>query len=109
MAPGQQRFVERLDAFDTCDGEWREAVVEDTRTPVPEQACFRVDFPAWLERLNERERRIAQALAASYSTSEVAEEHGLSLGRVSQLRRELHQAWERFHGQVSDGSAVAVS
>ena len=26
-----------------------EAIVEDRRTPVPDQVAFRIDFPAWLD------------------------------------------------------------
>jgi DNA-binding NarL/FixJ family response regulator len=99
MAPGQRRCrVESLDEFDPHAEEWRAAMVEDTRTPVPDQASFRVDFPSWLSRLGSRDRAVAQSLAAGYTTREVAEEHGISPGRVSQLRRQLHDGWERFHG-----------
>ncbi|MBL7134927.1 MAG: hypothetical protein ISS78_12570, partial [Phycisphaerae bacterium] len=41
-------LVERLDKQDKDTGRWKEAVVEDHRTPVPDQAAFRIDFPAWL-------------------------------------------------------------
>ena len=41
--------VERLDRFDKESGEWLEAVVEDSRTPVPDQVAFRIDFPDWLK------------------------------------------------------------
>jgi hypothetical protein len=83
-------------------------MVEDTRTPVPDQASFRIDFPAWLSGLGSRRRAVAESLAASYSTAEVAQEHGISPGRVSQLRRELQEAWEQFHGQPENGSAAMV-
>jgi len=110
MAPGHRRRfrIERLDEFDPHDGVWREAVVEDIRTPVADQASFRVDFPDWLSRLPNRERAVAQLLAASYTTGEVADEYGISPGRVSQLRRELQEAWERFHEEPGDGSAALV-
>jgi RNA polymerase sigma factor (sigma-70 family) len=99
MAPGQRRcHVESLDEFDPHEDEWRAAMVEDTRTPVPDQASFRIDFPDWLSVLGGRERAVAQSLAAGYTTAEVAEQHGISPSRVSQLRRKLHEAWERFHG-----------
>lgn len=110
MALGRRRrfTIESLDQFDSRDGVWREAVVEDTRTPVADQASFRVDFSEWLSRLPSRDRRVAESLAASYTTGEVAEQHGISPGRVSQLRRELQEGWERFHGQPGDGSAAMV-
>lgn len=65
--------VERLDTFDEEQDAWREAVVADTRgTPVPDLVSFRIDFPAWLATHSRRNRRIAAALAAGYSTGEVA-------------------------------------
>ena len=43
--------VERLDHFDEEEGQWQEAVVEDTRTAsVPEIDSFRVDFADWLKK-----------------------------------------------------------
>ncbi len=50
LSPCAQRakgfFVERLDRFDQVTGQWKEAIVEDHRTPVPDQVAFRIDFPA---------------------------------------------------------------
>jgi len=76
-----------------------EAVVEDTHTPVAEQAAFRIDFPAWLKVLTKRNRRIAEALALGHGTGEVARHFRVSESRVSQLRRELCQSWQEFHGE----------
>jgi DNA-binding NarL/FixJ family response regulator len=95
----KQFFVERLDRFDTEEGQWLEAVVEDPHTPVFDQVWFRIDFPAWLDRLTPRHRRIAQTLALGHSTGEVARQFGISAGRVSQLRRELYESWCDFHGE----------
>lgn len=95
----KQFFVERLDRFDTEEGQWLEAVVEDPHTPVFDQVWFRIDFPAWLDRLAPRHRRIAQTLALGHSTGEVARQFGISAGRVSQLRRELYESWCDFHGE----------
>lgn len=95
----QQRkrfFVERLDRYDDDEGEWRQAVVEDLHTPVFDQVCFRIDFPCWLSSLRRRNRRIAQSLSLGKSTKEVARQYAISAGRISQLRRELHDSWCRF-------------
>ena len=91
--------VERLDKFDAEDGQWIEAVVEDHHTPVPDQVAFRCDFPAWLRSLPIRNRRIAQALSVGHTTGEVAKRFNVSPGRISQLRQELHRAWQEFHGE----------
>ena len=92
--------LERLDRFDPEQDAWREAVVEDTQTPVADQVWFRIDFPEWLGRLSARKRRVAEALALGHSTSEVARRYGISAARVSQLRSELHDAWHRFQGEL---------
>jgi hypothetical protein len=92
--------VERLDRFDGKQGRWEEAVVEDTRTAVSEQAWFRIDFPEWLSRLSPRDRRVAEALSIGHSTGDVARRFGVSPGRVAQLRRELHDSWRQFHGEA---------
>lgn len=44
-----------------------------------------------------RDRRIAEQLAMGEKTSAVANRFELSCGRISQLRRELHDSWHRFH------------
>jgi hypothetical protein len=93
--------VERLDRFDKEEDQWIEAVIEDRRTPVPDQVAFRLDFPAWLKRLSTRDRQIAETLALGHTTGEVAERFGLSPARISQLRRELHCSWLEFHGEAS--------
>ncbi len=101
--------VDRLDQFDKTENQWIEAVVEDHRTPVPEQVAFRCDFPEWLARLSGRNRRIAQALSAGQNTGDVAKRFKLSPGRISQLRRELYQSWQTFHGEPPDAAGAAVA
>jgi hypothetical protein len=79
-----------------------EALRENTRTPVPEQVSFRVDFPAWLRRRGRRDRRLVCALLHGGRTREVSRLFGLSPARVSQLRRELHADWARFTADPAD-------
>ena len=102
--------MERLDHFDEEENQWQEAVVQDTRTaPVPEIVAFRCDFPAWLARLSQRNRRIALKLATNESTTHVARMFKVSAGRVSQLRKEFKLAWESFHGEVTGMPSMAVA
>ena len=42
---------------------WHELLIDDHSTPVSDQAAFRIDFPAWLESLSGKKRRVAEALA----------------------------------------------
>jgi hypothetical protein len=106
----QQRkkvFVERLDRFDEEENAWQEAVVQDTRTTsVPEIVAFRCDFADWLDSLRRRDRRIAETLALSNRTTDVAKRFKMCAGRVSQLRRELEESWRKF---VGDEPVVAVA
>lgn len=98
----------RLDRFDPQESCWRETVVEDHRTPIADQVSFRIDFPAWLDSLSPRDRQIAQCLAEGLSTSEVARQFGLSMGRVSQLRREFERSWLVFHGEDEETERMEV-
>ena len=91
--------VEGFDQVDPSTGEWVEAMVGNTGTPVPDQAAFRCDFPAWLRKQNRRNRRIAEALVLGHTTADVARRFRLSAGRISQLRHELYNSWLAFHGE----------
>lgn len=77
---------------------WQAMLQDNTISPVPVQAAFRIDFPAWLGSLPGRKRSVAEDLASGESTQDVAARQSLSPGRVSQLRRELHAAWLAFTG-----------
>jgi hypothetical protein len=89
--------VGMLPAFSTLSGNpLAEALQDNTQSPVPEQAAFRLDFPAWLCTLGSRNKSIAQDMALGHRTRALADAYGLSPGRVSQLRREFRDDWERF-------------
>jgi hypothetical protein len=70
----------------------------NTCTPADE-ACFRLDYAAWLEALAPRRRRTAEMLAAGHGTLEVAREVGVSAPAISQARAALHESWLRFQGE----------
>ena len=74
---------------------------DNTRSPVDEQAAFRIDFPAWLASLGDRKRRITEDLMLGERTMDVARRHGLSEARISQLRRELSDSWTVFGGYLA--------
>jgi hypothetical protein len=82
-----------------------EALADNTRSPVPDQAAFRLDFPAWLGTLGARKRTIAEDMALGHRTQELAQTHRISEGRVSQLRQEFHDDWNRFTGDREAGAA----
>jgi len=78
---------------------FEERLRDNTQTPVPEQVVFRLDFPAWVCSRSERDRRIIDDLLQGERTLDVADKHGLSPGRISQLRREFMQDWRTFCGE----------
>lgn len=59
-------------------------------------AAFRIDFPSWLRTHSRRNRAIAQHMAMGESTGTLANKFKMSAGRISQLRREFHDDWQRF-------------
>jgi hypothetical protein len=76
-----------------------ERLKDNTQSPVPEQAAFRIDYPAWLCQLGPRNREVAQDMALEHSTLALARLHKVTPARISQLRRQFHQDWQRFHGE----------
>ncbi|MGE3806780.1 MAG: hypothetical protein AB7K24_19095 [Gemmataceae bacterium] len=93
--------LERLEQHGNYDDPvWQEALRDNTRSPVPEQASFRIDFPSWLKSLAQRQRRIVRSMVKGEGTLALARRFGLSPGRVSQLRREFLVNWRRFHGET---------
>jgi hypothetical protein len=73
-----------------------EALQDNTRTEVPEQVAFRLDFPAWLRTRNDRDRRLIRAMMHGERTMDLARRFGTSASRISQLRRAYHDDWQRF-------------
>lgn len=91
---GEPRGQERVDSFE-------DRLRDNTRSPIPEQAAFRIDYPLWLAQLGERNKSIAEDMATDLATGELAARHGVSPARISQLRRQLHADWRRFHGEAA--------
>ena len=81
-------------------GGWQEMLVETKQAGPADTAASRLDFRAWLDTLNTRDRRLAKTLATGETTSRTAAMFGISPGRVSQMRRELRDAWSQFHGEA---------
>jgi len=86
---------------DGTDG-WKRIAVEDRKANIPDLAAFRVDFAGWLQTLTHRDRGIICALSGGEGTKAVAEQFGLSEGRVSQLRRKFEKLWRLFQGEAEE-------
>jgi len=93
--------VGRLPDCGTLNGNpLEEALQDNTRSPVPAQVSFRLDFPAWLAGLSDRDRRVIADLMLGERTLDVAQKHRLSPARISQLRREFLDGWRHFCGEA---------
>jgi hypothetical protein len=88
-----QRHIDALD----------EMLRDNSITPPPDQAAFRIDFSAWRHTRTERDRRLMADLMLGERTSQVSRKYGITAGRVSQLRREFHDDWVRFSGVDAAG------
>src|SRR5262249_51055796 len=62
---------------------FEERLHDNTITPPPEQAAFRIDFPAWRRTRSERDRRLMDELMAGCRTKDVSAKFGMSPGRIS--------------------------
>lgn len=91
--PGGQRAPDALE----------ERLRDNTITPPPEQAAFRIDFRRWRLGHTDRDRRLIDALMAGERTMDVAPRFGLSPSRISQMRREFYRDWLQFHGDLDEG------
>ena len=87
----RERFNER---------EWEDYSAEHCRTTPADIAAFRIDFATWLDSLSAFHRSVAELLASGETTTEVAKRLGVSLSRVSQLRRKLELNWEAFQPET---------
>jgi hypothetical protein len=93
--------VSKLPDLSTLTGTpMEEALHDNTRSPVPDQVAFRCDFPRWRSSRCDRDRRLIDELMLGERTLDIARRHGLTPGRISQLRRELHTDWQRFCGEL---------
>jgi hypothetical protein len=98
--------LERLDQYDRNEGGWMEILVEDKHATPADIAATRIDFSDWLRTLSRRTRKIAEVLSTGETTGNVAKRFHLSAARISQLRRQLYEAWLEFTGEAA-GPATA--
>ena len=94
------RGQQALDAYE-------DRLRDNTVTPPPEAAAFRIDFPRFLRELSERDRQMAMFLSLGHSAKKAAHRFGLSPGRVTQLRQQWCQHWRRWQGEEDGNSGPA--
>jgi hypothetical protein len=78
---------------------WIDLLSATRRTTPADLAALRIDFAHWLWGLSPRRRQIALCLAVGERTSAVAARYRVSSARISQIRRELADGWDRFQGE----------
>jgi hypothetical protein len=91
---------------------YEERLTDNTVTPPPDAAAFRIDFPQWLSGWTERDRRIIGDMMRDERTRDVASKYGISPGRIAQLRRAYFEDWNRFHGEgagACDGRSAGAA
>jgi hypothetical protein len=87
-------------------GEFDDALRDNTRTPVPDQVQFRLDFPGWRGSLGGRDREMVGRMALGHSTGQLARRFRVSAARVSQKRREFRDGWARFCGEAAEPASA---
>jgi hypothetical protein len=80
---------------------FEERLHDNTRTPPPEQAAFRIDWPRFLRSLSRRDQRLATFLSMGNSAKQAAGKFGVSPGRVTQLRQSWSRQWHRMNEEES--------
>jgi hypothetical protein len=78
---------------------WEERLRDNTQTPVPDQASFRLAYPQFVRSLSRRDRRMAHFLSLGNSATQTARKFELTPGRVSQLRQQWCRDWRALHDE----------
>ena len=89
---GSVRGQRDLDAFE-------ERLKDNTVTPPPIAAAFRIDFPEFLDHLTDRDRAMATFLAQEHPATMAAERFDVTPGRVTQLRQRWRREWQVLQGE----------
>jgi len=93
--------VASISRFDRKLAAWQDITLADGRVTPADLAAFRLDFAAWMRRLPNTLRQIANCLALGEKTKDVAARFGLTAGRISQIRRTLELSWQAFQGEAA--------
>ena len=68
-------------------------------TPIPEAVSFRMDVPAFLVTLNDRQRKMSLDLAGGMTTSECAAKYGVTAGRYRNGEENSKQLFDTFFAE----------
>lgn len=94
------------------DTDKQEAIRDDRQSSVPIQVAMRIDFPAWLASLTDRDRNLVECMCRREKTADLARQFKLSVLQVCRLRREFQSLWQQFHQdlpkQTQPAAAIAA-
>ena len=77
LSPARRRAGNGVVSLEALYGDQTSLIntlIDQRRTPIPDQAAFRVDFNEWLRRLRPRDRRLVKFVTLGNSPSEAADE-----------------------------------
>ena len=78
---------------------YEERLRDNTVTPPPDAAAFRIDFPQFLQALGARDRELAHFLSLGHSAKEAAQKFNVSPGRITQLRQQWCREWHALQDE----------
>jgi hypothetical protein len=81
-------------------GAFADALRDNTQTPVPDQVQFRCDFCDWRTTLDDRGRRMVDAMMEGNTSAGLATRFGVTAGRIAQLRRTFHDSYHAYCGDI---------
>ena len=78
---------------------YEERLRDNTVTPPPDAAAFRIDWSHFLATLSERDRELAHFLSLGHRAKAAAQRFKLSPGRITQLRQRWCKEWRASQGE----------
>lgn len=105
------RICSLEDRDDRSGSPWKAIVAEAKAFSPADAAVARLDIELWLRSETVRKRAVANALAVGERPSAIAARLRVSCGRLSQLRKELWESWQRFQncGALSEPRVVVAT
>jgi len=79
---------------------WKQVLLEDKSTPVPDQAAFRIDLSGFLRQQHDRTRRALAMLAEGHKQVEVADRLGVTPAAVCQRIKKAEREWDSLQGEI---------
>ena len=79
---------------------WKQVLLDDKSTPVPDQAAFRIDWSSFLRQQHDRTRKCLALLAEGHKQVEVADRLGVTPAAICQRVGKAEREWESFQGET---------